>query len=65
MDLAEECQKECQSEDNCNYWTWVAPDSFDLEKQCFLKTRVVIRKQEYYGKKTISGPKYCHGMYYC
>ena len=54
----DECQKECQSNANCHYWTWVQPAHKDNPKQCYLKTKVETRKKE---MPTISGPKYCIG----
>jgi hypothetical protein len=62
---SDKCQKMCQSIPICNYWTWVKPGSTQSEKYCYLKTRVERRRKESDGKKTVSGPKYCHGRYFC
>ncbi len=58
---SEECQKECQSNVDCNHWTWITPDSQEVKKFCYLKTRVGRRHPQSDGRQTISGPKYCPG----
>jgi hypothetical protein len=34
---SEECQKECQSNVDCNYWTWITPDSQEVKNFVTLK----------------------------
>ena len=54
-----ECQRECEKDDDCNYWTWFGPDirgkqAKDLERKntCWLKSGA---------RKTRSNCKWCHG----
>jgi hypothetical protein len=61
---SDECQKECQSNEQCNYWTWIKPESAQVANHCYLKPRVINRTPtslQSNGKETISGPRYCHG----
>lgn len=55
---AETCQKMCQNNDGCFFWTWATDNYFDAayRKDCYLK-KSSIQAQNQYG--TISGPKNC------
>ena len=53
------CQKMCQKDANCYFWTWATTDFFDpaYHKECYLKPKnAVISKNE---NGLISGPKDC------
>ena len=52
------CQKLCQNEPRCYFWTWATPDFFDVNyrKDCYLKAENVVMANE---KGLISGPKNC------
>ena len=52
------CQKLCQNEPNCYFWTWATPDFHDVNyrKDCYLKASNVVLANE---MGVISGPKDC------
>ena len=52
------CQKLCQQDQNCDYWTFVTTSFADpsYHRDCYLKTGSVSITNTY---GTISGPKYC------
>jgi hypothetical protein len=52
------CQKLCQNEPRCYFWTWATTDFFDVNyrKDCYLKAENVVMANE---NGLISGPKNC------
>ena len=52
------CQKLCQENSNCFYWTYATTDYFDssYHKDCYLKADDVVSSNSF---GTISGPKNC------
>lgn len=56
---AQSCQKLCQKEPNCYYFTWATEDYFDhrYRKDCYLKSRDSLIKNE---DGLISGPRECN-----
>ncbi len=53
---AEECQDECLTSDDCNFWTWLKPGHRLGGTFCLLKKSLDYQKID---PLTISGPKYC------
>ena len=53
------CQKMCQNNQNCYFWTWATPDFWDsaYHKDCYLKASDAVAYSNEYG--LISGPKDC------
>ena len=56
---ADGCQKLCQKDANCSYWTWANPSHF-IPNVCYFKENIEIRG---YRENTTSGPKLCDGMW--
>ena len=52
------CQKMCQKEPQCYFWTWATPEFHDpnYRKDCYLKANDVSMASD---KGLISGPKNC------
>ena len=59
-DSAVGCQKICQFNPNCNYWTWVKPERGQNSKVCYLKSN---RFGSAPNPSFTSGPKYCQGKF--
>merc|ERR1719318_126998 len=56
---AEECQKACQQNKECQYWTWAKPEA-NYKLACYLKSeKGGIKGGEHKNKMRISGPKNC------
>ena len=55
---AKDCQKECQNDNDCQFWTWNSPNVPKNKNTCWLKAgKVQLRAKS--GK--ISGPRTCPG----
>ena len=53
---AKDCQKECQNDNECKFWTWNSPNFKNNKNTCWLQAGKGQAKKKA-GK--ISGPKAC------
>ena len=58
---ATDCQKKCQENKECNFWTWGMANhpQGEVQRICYLKKFKDIVMEN---KFTISGPKTCKGI---
>lgn len=56
---ANECQKQCQSDSKCHFWTWGSPKAKGKRKlKCYLKNKKATKgTSKQIG--VVSGPKFC------
>ena len=54
-----DCQRLCQKDAKCFFWTWTKPTHHD-PNICYFKSKIANRTNDY---NTISGPKFCDGKW--
>ena len=56
-----DCQKSCQKNNECNFWTWGKPGTGGFER-CYLKINKFLPGVMRFYPDFISGPKFCGGI---